>query len=165
MFATCSDDTTVALWDLRYLKMKVRSLQGHSNWVKNIEYSHKDALLVTSGFDGSIFTWDINSHTEQGLIYQKVFHTSGLMRCRITPDGSKLVICTTGGYLMIIHDLDLTSLHKDLCGFRVCTSIIYEPLSIILCPISVLKNRHIKRLLLVYVIWRAESDLISSVFF
>lgn len=120
MFATCSDDTTVALWDLRYLKKKVRSLHGHSNWVKNIEYSHKDNLLVTSGFDGSIFTWDINSHTEQGLIYQKVFHTSGLMRCRISPDCSKLVICSTGGYLMIIHHLDLTSLHKDLNGFRVC---------------------------------------------
>ncbi|XP_061402970.1 DDB1- and CUL4-associated factor 10 homolog [Musca vetustissima] len=118
MFATCSDDTTVALWDLRYLKKKVRSLHGHSNWVKNIEYSHKDNLLVTSGFDGSIFTWDINSHTEQGLIYQKVFHTSGLMRCRISPDCSKLVICSTGGYLMIIHHLDLTSLHKDLNGFR-----------------------------------------------
>ncbi|XP_023309359.2 DDB1- and CUL4-associated factor 10 homolog [Lucilia cuprina] len=118
MFATCSDDTTVALWDLRYLKMKVRSLHGHSNWVKNIEYSNKDNLLVTSGFDGSIFTWDINSHTEQGLIYQKVFHTSGLMRCRIAPDCSKLVICSTGGYLMIIHNLDLTTLHKDLNGFR-----------------------------------------------
>ncbi|XP_065371561.1 DDB1- and CUL4-associated factor 10 homolog [Calliphora vicina] len=118
MFATCSDDTTVALWDLRYLKMKVRSLHGHSNWVKNIEYSNKDNLLVTSGFDGSIFTWDINSHTEQGLIYQKVFHTSGLMRCRISPDCTKLVICSTGGYLMIIHNLDLTTLHKDLNGFR-----------------------------------------------
>ncbi|KAM7360960.1 DDB1- and CUL4-associated factor 10 homolog [Cochliomyia hominivorax] len=118
MFATCSDDTTVALWDLRYLKMKVRSLHGHSNWVKNIEYSNKDNLLVTSGFDGSIFTWDINSHTEQGLIYQKVFHTSGLMRCRIAPDCTKLVICSTGGYLMIIHNLDLTTLHKDLNGFR-----------------------------------------------
>ncbi|XP_011192889.2 DDB1- and CUL4-associated factor 10 homolog isoform X1 [Zeugodacus cucurbitae] len=117
-FATCSDDTTVALWDLRFLKTKMRSLQGHSNWVKSIEYSKQDSLLVTSAFDGSIFTWDINSYTEQGLIYQKVFHTSGLMRCRITPDGSKLILCTTGGYIMIVHDLDLTTLHKDLCGFR-----------------------------------------------
>ncbi|XP_055905457.1 DDB1- and CUL4-associated factor 10 homolog [Eupeodes corollae] len=117
-FATCSDDTTVAIWDTRYLKNRVRSLQGHSNWVKNIEYSNKDKLLVTSGFDGSIFTWDINSYTEEGLIYEKVFNTSGLMRCRISPDGTKLVMCTTGGYLMIIHHLDLTTLHKDLCGFR-----------------------------------------------
>jgi DDB1- and CUL4-associated factor 10 len=118
VFATCSDDTSVALWDTRNLKTKIRTLHGHSNWVKNIEYSKENCLLVTSGFDGSVFTWDINSYTEQGLIYQKVFHTPGLMRCRLTPDDSKLVICTTGGYLIIIHDLDLTTLAKDLCGFR-----------------------------------------------
>lgn len=118
MFATCSDDTTVALWDTRNLKSKIRSLHGHSNWVKNIEYSKKDCLLVTSGFDGSIFTWDINSYTEHGFVYQKVFHTPGLMRCRLVPDENRLVICTTGGYLIIIHNLNLASLAKDLRGFR-----------------------------------------------
>lgn len=119
MFATCSDDATIALWDTRNLKTKIRSLHGHMNWVKNIEYSRKDGLLVTSGFDGSVFTWDINSYTEQGFIYQKVFHTSGLMRCRISPDANKLVISTTGGYLIIVHNLDLTTLANDLAGFRV----------------------------------------------
>lgn len=119
MFATCSDDTTVALWDTRNLKSKIRSLHGHSNWVKNIEYSKKDCLLVTSGFDGSIFTWDINSYTEHGFVYQKVFHTPGLMRCRLVPDENRLVMCTTGGYLIIIHNLNLASLAMDLRGFRV----------------------------------------------
>ena len=60
LFATCSDDTTVALWDARYLKKKLRSMRAHSNWVKNIEYSSKINYLVTSGFDGAIFAWDIN---------------------------------------------------------------------------------------------------------
>ncbi|XP_017867354.1 PREDICTED: DDB1- and CUL4-associated factor 10 homolog [Drosophila arizonae] len=118
LFATGSDDFTVALWDLRNMKQKMRVLHGHSNWVKNIEYSSKDKLLVTSGFDGSIFTWDIKSQTEQGLISQRVFHASGLMRCRISPAGDKLVLCTSSGYIMIVHHLDLTTLHKDLCGFR-----------------------------------------------
>jgi len=140
LFATCSDDSTVALYDTRNLKTKIRTLRGHSNWVKNIEYSKKDCLLVTSGFDGSIFTWDLNSYTENNLTFQKVFHTpgelaygasdketnalqsnSGLMRCRLSPDASKLVICTTGGYLILIHDLDLSTLARDLQGFRVST--------------------------------------------
>ena len=60
LFATCSDDTTVALWDARYLKKKMRSIKGHSNWVKNIEFSSKDNYLVTSGFDGAVYAWDIN---------------------------------------------------------------------------------------------------------
>lgn len=56
----------MALWDIRNLKQKIRTLRGHSNWVKNIEYVRDEGLLVTSGFDGCVFTWDINSYTEQG---------------------------------------------------------------------------------------------------
>ena len=60
-FATCSDDTTVCLWDARYLKRKICTLKrGHSNWVKNIEYSKDQGVLLTSGFDGSIYKWEIN---------------------------------------------------------------------------------------------------------
>ena len=58
--ATCSDDTTIAIWDVRNLKDSIRVLRGHYNWVKSIEYSLKDNLLVSSGFDGQIYTWDIN---------------------------------------------------------------------------------------------------------
>ncbi|XP_026333282.1 DDB1- and CUL4-associated factor 10 isoform X3 [Hyposmocoma kahamanoa] len=118
MFATCSDDTTIALWDVRNLSKKIRSLLGHSNWVKNIEFSVKDKLLVTSGLDGSIYTWDINSYTEYNLVYQRVFHASGLMRCRLSPDAKQMVMCTTGGLLVIIHDLNLSTLAQDLHGFK-----------------------------------------------
>ncbi|KAF7997091.1 hypothetical protein HCN44_005368 [Aphidius gifuensis] len=126
MFATCSDDRTVALWDARNLKQKIRILEGHSNWVKNIEYSPSDALLLTSGFDGAIYTWDINTHTENdtengtenNCKYKRVFHTNGLMRTRLTPDATKMLICTTSGYLIIIHDLKLSTLSDDLAGFK-----------------------------------------------
>jgi DDB1- and CUL4-associated factor 10 len=120
MFATCSDDTTVALWDARNLSSPIRTLQGHSNWVKNVEYSVKDKLLVTSGLDGSIYTWDIDSYTEWSFVYQRVFHAPGLMRCRISPDASQMVMCTTGGLLIIIHKLNLSTLATDLHGFKVC---------------------------------------------
>ncbi|RVE53945.1 hypothetical protein evm_001348 [Chilo suppressalis] len=118
MFATCSDDTTVALWDVRNLKKKIRSLLGHSNWVKNIEFSFKDKLLVTSGLEGSIYTWDINSYTEYNLVYQRVFHASGLMRCKLSPDARQMVMCTTGGLLVIVHDLNLSTLAQHLHGFK-----------------------------------------------
>ncbi|KAL3192860.1 hypothetical protein MRX96_058382 [Rhipicephalus microplus] len=117
-FATCSDDTTVALWDVRNMRRQIRSFIGHSNWVKNIEYASAEKLLVTSGFDGSIHTWDINKFSENGVEFQRVFYTNGLMRMRLTPDSKKMVICTTGGYLMVIHDLNLRTLAYDLRGFK-----------------------------------------------
>ncbi|XP_068619101.1 DDB1- and CUL4-associated factor 10 homolog isoform X2 [Battus philenor] len=118
MFATCSDDATIALWDIRNLRKKISSLLGHSNWVKNIEFSVKDKLLVTSGLDGSIYTWDINSYTEYNVVHHRVFHAADLMRCRLSPDAKQMVMCTTGGLLVIIHNLNLSTLARDLHGFK-----------------------------------------------
>jgi len=117
-FASCSDDTTVALWDVRNLKSRIRTLKGHSNWVKNIEYSRKDNLLVTSGFDGAIYTWEFNNYSERSANYRKVFYTQGLMRMRLTPWADRMVVSTTAGFLMVVHDLDLDNLQQDLAGFK-----------------------------------------------
>ena len=118
LFATCSDDTTVALWDARYLKKKMRSIKGHSNWVKNIEFSSKDNYLVTSGFDGAVYAWDINKFNDVNEEASKIFYTGGLMRMRLTPNGDKMVISTINGYLILIHDLNLDTLAEDLNGFK-----------------------------------------------
>ncbi|KAM4753091.1 DDB1- and CUL4-associated factor 10 isoform 2-T2 [Cyanocitta cristata] len=107
LFATCSDDTTIALWDLRKLNTKVCTLHGHTSWVKNIEYDTNTRLLVTSGFDGNVIIWDTNRCTEDGCPHKKFFHTRFLMRMRLTPDCSKMLISTSSGYLLILHDLDL----------------------------------------------------------
>lgn len=118
VFASCSDDHTVALWDVRNLKRRIRLLQGHSNWVKNIEYSAADGILVTSGFDGKILGWDINGYTEEGLLPTELFKMQGLMRMRLTPDCSKLIMCTTGGYMVLVHNLSLEHLSQDLLDFK-----------------------------------------------
>ena len=39
--------------------------------MKNIEYESKESLLVTSGFDGAIYTWDINHYQESGAEFKK----------------------------------------------------------------------------------------------
>ncbi|KAL8560907.1 hypothetical protein ACOMHN_035847 [Nucella lapillus] len=116
-FVTCSDDTTVVLWDLRFLKNKVRVFAGHTSWVKNIEYASSQGSLITSGFDGTVYSWNINNYSKDEECQRK-FYTEGLMRCKLTPDDSKLVLSTSRGYLMIVHDLDLPSLSVDMDGYK-----------------------------------------------
>ncbi|XP_038071013.1 DDB1- and CUL4-associated factor 10-like [Patiria miniata] len=115
-FASGSDDSTIALWDIRNLKQKIRCLQGHTNWVKSIEYCRQTRRLVTSAFDGNVVTWDINGYEEKGTPHEKVFYIESLMRTRLTPDCTKLVMSTARGFYIIVHDLNLSTLNSDLAG-------------------------------------------------
>ncbi|CAH1170514.1 unnamed protein product [Phaedon cochleariae] len=117
-FATCSDDTSIKIWDIRKVQSCIQTLHGHSNWVKNIEWSEKDNVMVTSAFDGSIYAWNLKTPNESNMMYDKVFLMNGLMRMKLTEDGSKMVISTTNGFMIIIHDLNLLTLATDLRSFR-----------------------------------------------
>jgi len=46
-----------------------------------------------------------------------VLHIDGLMRTRVTHDASKMIMSTTDGFLLVIHELDLNRITKDLFGF------------------------------------------------
>lgn len=75
--------------------------------------------MVTSAFDGSIYAWNLKSPNESNMLYEKVFLMNGLMRMKLTNDGTKMIISTTNGYIIIIHDLNLMNLATDLRSFRV----------------------------------------------
>ena len=80
---------------------------------------------MTSGFDGAIYTWDINKYQETQAEFKKgsssspqlmyviqifsaVFYTNGLMRMRLTSDASKMVISTMNGLLCYFDSSDST---------------------------------------------------------
>ncbi|XP_033633432.1 DDB1- and CUL4-associated factor 10-like [Asterias rubens] len=115
-FASGSDDSTIALWDIRNLKQKVRCLEGHTNWVKSIEYCHRTRRLISSAFDGAVVSWDINSYEENGAPHEKIFYIESLMRTRLTPDCTKLVMSTARGFYIVIHNLNLSTLNSDLAN-------------------------------------------------
>ncbi|XP_068697822.1 DDB1- and CUL4-associated factor 10-like [Montipora foliosa] len=116
-FVTCSDDTTVALWDCRNLKSKVLSLEGHTNWVKSIEYHRPSGLIVTSAFDDTVRTWDINRYANDGTAHGRVvLQFSNLIRMKICPDGQKMIISAVPGHLLVIHNLNLDYLQYDIEG-------------------------------------------------
>lgn len=87
--------------------------------VKNIEYSPQNHSLLTSAFDGSVHMWDLRNFTENNVIHSRVFFMDGLMRMKLTPDCSKMILCSTNGFLLVIHDLNLETLHGDLQNFKV----------------------------------------------
>lgn len=62
----------------------------------------------------------LNSYSEEGrILNNSVCHINGLMRIKLLPDSSKLIICTTSGFFLLINDLDLQTLAADIQGFKV----------------------------------------------
>ncbi|CAG2165488.1 unnamed protein product [Oppiella nova] len=113
-FVTCSDDCTLAVWDLRNCGQKVKSLKGHRNWVKSIEYDSSQGVLLSAAYDQTVLKWDINSSSS---CPQNVLQIKNMLRMVLSPDSTKMIISTADGYLLIIHDLDLNHLAEDLRDF------------------------------------------------
>lgn len=117
-FATCSDDGIIKIWDTRHLAVWKRALHGHTNWVKNIEYAERDNMMITSAFDGTICGWDLNQPSDHIVEHEKLLVMNSLMRTKLSPDNSKMIIATTSGFMMVIHDLNLQTLFRDTGHFK-----------------------------------------------
>lgn len=87
--------------------------------MKNIEYIQSSNTLVTSSLDGKVLAWDLNNPTENNYLSYDACQLDGLMRMKLTNDGSKMILSTTAGYMFVIHDLHLEKLKKDLEKFQV----------------------------------------------
>lgn len=115
-FATGSDDKTIRIWDLRKLTAPLKVLTGHEGWVKNIGYDKNRELLMSSSFDGTVRTWDINDPDDKGNIPNYIaVKQSALIRAKLSNDCSKLFLTLTDGNgVMVFHDLNLRTISDDL---------------------------------------------------
>ncbi|XP_054167408.1 DDB1- and CUL4-associated factor 10-like [Oppia nitens] len=113
-FVTCSDDCSLGIWDLRKCDKKVKSLIGHKNWVKSVDYDSNNGVLLSAAYDQTVLRWDINSSC---VSPQKVLQIKNMLRMVLTPDSNKMIISTADGYLLVIHDLDINKLSDDLEDF------------------------------------------------
>lgn len=58
---TASSDKTVALWDLRNLKLKLHSFEGHRDEVTTVSWSpHEEPIFASAGNDRRVILWDLS---------------------------------------------------------------------------------------------------------
>jgi COMPASS component SWD3 len=59
LLASGSDDKTIKLWDVA-TGQEVRTLKGHTDWVRSVAFSPDGKLLASGSDDGTIKLWDIS---------------------------------------------------------------------------------------------------------
>ena len=122
LFATCSDDCTIRLWDFRNLHSTLGVLRGHSNWVKNIEYDSASGKLFSIAFQDGVRHWDIDNleaYSDEEERDNLIATLPEPVRMRLSPDGTKMFITSRRSQCQIISDfdgkhlLDVQELHRN----------------------------------------------------
>ncbi|PON89984.1 Guanine nucleotide-binding protein, beta subunit [Trema orientale] len=61
LLATASSDATIGLFDMRKLKNRIHTLEGHTKKVCKVEWNiNEESVLASSGHDRRVIIWDIN---------------------------------------------------------------------------------------------------------
>ncbi len=114
-FATCSDDKTIRLWDLRDLSSCVCTLLGHTNWIKNIEYDWRSNKIFSVAFNDGVREWmlaDLKSGNYEDA-NNLVFELGDPVRMRIAPDGSKMFVSLRQNKCFLIDRFDGNTIAKQ----------------------------------------------------
>lgn len=112
-FATCSDDSTIRLWDLRNIRSSTHTLNGHNNWIKNIEYNRNSNKLFSVAFFDGVRAWEMSAldqYIHNDCPDNLVVEVKDPVRMRISPDGSKMFISMRRNLCCIIDKFDGNSL-------------------------------------------------------
>ena len=106
ILASCSDDMTIILWDVRTRKLIGPRLVGHSDEVLSVAFSPDGKTLASGSKDGTIILWDVEGHRQLGapLISHAADVRGSVLSVAFSPDG-KLLASGTEDNTIVLWDL------------------------------------------------------------
>uniref|UniRef100_A0A4X2LRB3 Uncharacterized protein n=1 Tax=Vombatus ursinus TaxID=29139 RepID=A0A4X2LRB3_VOMUR len=85
---------TVALWDLRNLKLKLHSFESHKDKIFQVQWSlHNETILASSDTDRRLNVWDLSKIGEEQILFIHGGHTAKISDFSWNPN-EPWVICS-----------------------------------------------------------------------
>lgn len=98
MLASCSDDTTIRIWDL-ITGESVRILEGHNQGVRRIAFSPDASFLATASDDKMVMLWDLTTFDGKPPIILNG-HSQLVQAVAFSPDGARLASGSDDGTIL-----------------------------------------------------------------
>jgi len=97
LLATAGDDHLVRVWSLEGGRL-VQKLNGHTDWVRAVDYAPDGRVLATAGNDRRIIFWDAASGAQLETFAE---HPAAIAAIRFSHDGKLLAAAGFDGFLRI----------------------------------------------------------------
>src|SRR6267142_4195904 len=88
LLATAGDDHRVRVWNLNDGKL-VHKLDGHTDWVRTVDYSPDGRILASAGNDRQIIFWDATSGAQLDVL---TVQQAAIAAIRFSRDGKLLAV-------------------------------------------------------------------------
>eukprot|EP01132_Coremiostelium_polycephalum_P007791 gene7791-9590_t len=107
VFASCSIDQTVKVWDIRQHKPAI-SVKAHNADVNVISWSRTvDYLLVSGSDDGSFKVWDLRNFKPDSPVSEFNYHTGPITSLEWNPFEDSQIIVSSGDNQVTVWDFSL----------------------------------------------------------
>jgi WD40 repeat protein len=88
--ASADDDRIVRIW-ARASSQNVGMLYGHKEAVHSVRHAPQGNVLISAGYEGNIYLWDISAPAQGRLLAVLSGHTLEINDLLITPDGNYII--------------------------------------------------------------------------
>lgn len=108
VFASCSSDKTIRVWDARQKNAAMRVCNAHDSDVNVISWSRiKNFLMVSGSDDGSFRVWDLRTFQDGSPISDFRYHSKPITSIEWSPDDESTLAVACADNSVTIWDLSL----------------------------------------------------------
>ncbi|CAM6021978.1 unnamed protein product, partial [Sphagnum balticum] len=108
VFASCSVDGTLRIWDTRHREQSAISIKAHDADINVISWNRLASCMIASGCDDGTFRiWDLRSLKEDAFVAHFKYHKGAITSIEWSPHEASTLSVTSADHQLTIWDLSL----------------------------------------------------------